>query len=163
MRKITIFILSLFFTCASSANTREEIEAFALSLIEIVKSSNASAFQKVGCVEIPCGNIGLEYIFGKNESSENFKMIMSRKDVTYKIFGPYTVEPEYPGATYSIVFYSPSNSPFNATGGISMEVGSSELYKSFLQTQVTVIGGKVLFQRVPFYLESHHPYIGDYG
>lgn len=163
MKRFTIFILSLFFSYGSNANTHKKIEDFALFLIKTVKSSDVSEFQKVGCVKIHCGEIGIEYIFGENESSKKFNMIMSKEDVTYRIFGPYTVEPEYPGATYSIIFYSPSKSPFDAAGEISMEVGSNELYKSFLQTQVTVVDGEVLFQRVPFYLESHHPYIGDYG
>ena len=164
MRKITLFTFLIALSSTSFADSNVEIvERFSRSLIEIVKRSNKDEFKKIGCVKIPCGNIGLQYIFGDNDSSAKFREIMSYKDISFKVFGPYTVEPEYENSSYTILFYSLSNSPFDNQGGINEDYGYAELYKSFLQTQITIIDGKVLFQRVPFYLESHHPYVGDYG
>jgi hypothetical protein len=163
MKKVVLFIISILVSAICFADPRQDIETFSKSLIGIIKDTKVDEFKNINCVQIPCGDIGLEFIFGEKDSSAKFHEIMSQKDITFKIFGPYSVESEYPESTYSVVFYSPSHSPFNAEGRISMDVGYAELYESFLQTQVTVIDGKVLFQRVPFYLESHHPYVGDYG
>ena len=161
--KSSLFAITILFSCVCASETGNKIERFSEYLIEIIRDSKVEEFRKIGCVNISCGEIGLELIFGENERSEKFKEIMSKKDLAVEIFGPYTVEPEYPDATYSIVFFSLSNSPFNAEGGISKEIGYAELYNSFLQTQVTIINGEIYFQRVPFYIESHHPYAGDYG
>lgn len=163
MKKLAIFILFTMLSSASIATELDSIEVFAASLINIIRTGNVDEFKKIDCVKIPCGDIGKSLIVGNNDSSNKFKEIMSKDDITFKIFGPYTVEPEYPDATYSIVFYSLSNPPFGSDGGINMDVGYAELYRTFLQTQVTVVDGEILFQRVPFYLEYHHPYVGDYG
>lgn len=163
MKTSVLFIVALIFSASGYANDLKVVEKFAADLIDMIKVSDVMKFEKVRCLKIPCGNIGVEYIFGSNESSQSFKSIMSEKDISYKVFGPYTVEAEYVDSSYTIVFYSKSNSPFGPDGKINIELGFTELYRTFLQTQVTVVEGKVLFQRVPFYLESHHPYAGDYG
>lgn len=140
-----------------------DVAAFAQQLIQIVKRSNIEEFKQIKCIKIPCGDIASNIIFSKDSEQSNFIEIMSATDITFKIVGPYTVEEEFPNATFTIVFYSQSNNPFDSKGNINMEKGFNELYRSFLQTQVTLVDGKVYFQRVPFYLESHHPYVGDYG
>jgi hypothetical protein len=163
MKTIILFITSMLFSVSASSGDLEVVEGFAAELIDIVKNSDVTRFKEIGCVKISCGNIGIGYIFGDNDSSHYFKEIMSKKDITFKVFGPYTIEKEYVDSSYGIVFYSKSNSPFGPNGTIDPDVGYAQLYRTFLQTQVTVVAGKVLFQRVPFYLESHHPYVGDYG
>lgn len=161
-----ILLLFFFTLLALSVEAQADVgkvTAFSKNLIQIVKSSNVEEFKQIECIKIPCGDIGATIVFGDGKKPTRFVEIMSSKDITFKAFGPYTVEEESPNATFTIVFYLPNNSPFDAEGNITMDRGFAELYKSFLQTQVTVKQGKVYFQRVPFYLESHHPYVGDYG
>jgi len=164
MKRIAFLVILIGFSgkCFSLSGM-ELVEEFSKDLIEIVNNRKLEEFKKIDCVKIPCGSIGLDYIFGNSDNSQKFRAIMAKEDITFKIFGPYTVEQEYKDMSYTIVFYSSSKSPFTAIGHIDTEYGYTELYESFLQTQIAVIGGRVLFQRVPFYLESHHPYVGDYG
>ena len=105
----------------------------------------------------------LESIFGPAESISNFQNIMRLPSLEFRVVGPYTREEQWPNATYTIIYYDSENSPFVSENEIPKEVGQANLYKSFLQTEVTVVDGEVRFHRVPFHLGSHHPYVGEYG
>ncbi len=163
MKKLALFTLLICLSYNCLAHKNSSLDKFAKSLVQTIKDGNVKRFKEIECIKISCGVIGLEIIFNQKRKPINFSSIMSQDDLVYKIVGPYTVEPEYPDASYTIIFYSVSNSPFDMDGGISQSVGNAELYKSFLMTQVTIVGDRVLFQRVPFYLETHHPFVGDYG
>ena len=162
--KFIAFFMLLFVVSGDSfASLNEELDKFAKSLIEIVTYGEREEFSKIECMKISCGDIGTEIVFDDKRKPRSFKSIMSQDDLTYKIIGPFTIEPEFPDSSFTIVFYSISNSPFDVNNEISRSKGFAELYKSFLMTQVTVVGDKIVFQRVPFYLEAHHPFVGDYG
>ena len=163
IKKLALFILLICLSDKCLAYKHSALDRFAKSLVQTIKDGNIKKFKEIECIKISCGNIGLEIIFDEKRKPVNFRSIMSQYDLVYKVVGPYTVEPEYPEASYTIVFYSVSNSPFDMDGAISQSVGYAELYKSFLMTQVTIVGDRILFQRVPFFLETHHPFIGDYG
>ncbi len=73
MKKIILFIGSILFSVSATSGDLEIVEGFAAELIEIVKSSDVTRFKEIGCVKIPCGDIGIEYIFRGNDSSQSFK------------------------------------------------------------------------------------------
>lgn len=160
--KLALIIFILAIAGKVAAEPIDVVERFASHLIAIVSSSNKDEFSKIPCMKIECGDLGVQYVFGEGQIVTPYERLLSHGEIKYKILGPYTVEPEYKNTSYTIVFYLNSKSPFNAKGTIDSDYGFEEINKSFLQTQVTVLNSSVYFQRVPFYIEAHHPYAGDY-
>lgn len=160
--KIALIICVLAFAGTAAAEPIDVVERFANHLIAIVSSANKDEFSKIPCMKIECGDLGVQYVFGEGQIVTSYERLLTNNEIKYKILGPYTVEPEYENSSYTIVFYLNSKSPFNPNGVIDSDYGFEEMNKSFLQTQVTVVNDLVYFQRVPFYIEAHHPYAGDY-
>jgi len=139
--------------------------AFSEQVKSIISSSDIKSFKNLDCHPSNCtnDNYTIETIFSDENNDTDFEKILKGSDVRIKIIGPYTYEPDSPQSSYTVIFFSASNYPFDSNGKISNEVGVRELYKSFLQMIVTIKDGVAGFNRVPFHLESHHPYVGDYG
>lgn len=160
------FLILLCFSSMSSADGKESLVfAFSKQVKSIIASSDIKAFKSLDCHPSNCTNDSytIETIFSDVKKETSFEKILKGSDVIIKIIGPYTYKPDWPQGSYTVIFYSASNSPFDSNGNISEEVGVRELYKSFLQMIVTIREGVVGFHRVAFHLESHHPYVGDYG
>jgi len=164
--KYHIFLILFFLSSMSFADENESlVRSFSMQVKSIISSSDIKAFKNLGCHPNNCTNNSytIKTIFADSKKETDFEKILKGSDVRVKIIGPYTYESNLPQSSYTVIFYSASNSPFNSNGKISDEVGIRELYKSFLQMIVTIRNGVAGFNRVPFHLESHHPYVGDYG
>lgn len=162
---ILIYILSV--SAGYVGGQREVIQKFADSLRIMVANSDEIGFKKLSC--IPDRNKDcarnpdlLNRIFA-GEKDSNFEKIIRMPGLNIKILGPLTIEDKWLEKSYIVFFYDESLSPFGQNGRISDEVGQRELFKSFLQTIVTIVNGKAYFHRTPFYMYRHHPYVGDYG
>jgi hypothetical protein len=165
MKYIQILFLFIFSPTVFSEDVESLVLSFSKKIKSAVVSSDLEAFKSLACLPTNCTNndYTIDRIFSNVKNDTDFERILKGNDVQVKIIGPYTYEPEWPKSSFTVIFYSASNSPFDSNGEISEEVGVQELYKSFLQTIVTIRDGVVGFHRVPFHLESHHPYVGDYG
>ena len=155
------------FTFILSFSIKAENEVLAIKLFSedvrtliatraIEKFSNIPYFPESNSLS----NTARESIFGIDS---NFENIMKNERVKLKVYGPFTYDESLPNATYVVIYYDPKESPFDISGNISDKVGVNELYHSFLQMVVTIKNGVVYFHRTPFYIESHHPYVGEYG
>jgi len=159
------FILFLSFNLAADQN--DKVLEFGENLKNIIAKSDQESFKSIQCLpennyDCSSNSYALKAIFADDKNSD-FEKIMRTADLEIKIYGPLTIEEEYKDQSYVLVFYSPSNSPFGQNGYVSDEVGQRELYKSFLQTIVTLSDGVVYFHRTVFYIGRHHPYVEDYG
>ena len=150
---------------SSARASYEMVHEFALELGRVIAESDVHGFLQLTCVPEPCTNseIAAQRVFGASNSISSFERIMRNPSLKVQITGPYTSEDRWSNSTYTIIYYDPTNSPFNSEEKIPHKTGLRELYESFLQTEVTVSEGAVHFHRVPFHLEAHHPYVGDYG
>ena len=165
MKYIYILILFLFSSIAFADDGELLVLSFSQKVKSIVASSDVEAFKNLDCHPENCTSAPytIEKIFSDAKKDTYFEKILKGSDVQIKIIGPFTYKPDWPKSSFTVIFYSASNSPFDNNGEISEEIGVRELYKSFLQMIVTIRDGVVGFHRVPFHLESHHPYVGDYG
>lgn len=159
-------MLICFFSVALcyAGEPEESVRNFAEAVRSIISKSDKSSFINLPCVPSECSDsrTALEIIFGGEEES-HFERIMRNPNLKILIQGPFTYEIKWPNQSYVVIFYDPAKSPFNEKGIISDGIGLKELYKSFLQMIVTITEGEVSFHRVPFYIEAHHPYVGNYG
>jgi hypothetical protein len=165
MKYLHILILFLFSSIVFAEDSESLVLSFSNKVKSAVASSDVETFKNLECHPKNCTNDGytIKEIFSDAENDTNFEKILKENDVQIKVVGPYTYNSDWPKSSYTVIFFSSSNSPFDSNGEISDEVGVRELYKTFLQMIVTIRDGVVGFHRVPFHLESHHPYVGDYG
>jgi len=161
--KIILMLLLLLLTFSSQAN--EKVKIFANKIVSLIASSNIDGFKKLPCYPTNCTNSKYiqASIFGNGIHQTQFEKILADSNLRIKVISPAAKGNKHLHATYVVVFYSSKYSPFDISGNISIEYGYKELYSSFLQTSVSIHNGNVGFNQVPFYLESHHPYVEDYG
>jgi len=159
----TIALMTLL-QVSSAQTSNEQVQAFAFEVRRLIAESDISGFRQLSCV--PANNTiseeAIERIFGPSDSTSDFERIMREPMLEVEIIGPYTREDHWPNSSYMITYYTSESTPFDSNDRISDEIGRKELYKSFLEMEVTISNGTVHFHRTPFYLGAHHPYVGDY-
>ena len=135
------FLILLFLSPMSFADEEESLVlTFSKQVKSIISSSDIKAFKKLDCHPSNCTNdsFTIETIFANTQNDTDFEKMLKGSDVRIKIIGPYIYESALPKSSYTVIFFSASNSPFDINGKISNKIGVRELYKSFLQTVVTI-------------------------
>lgn len=164
--KILTLLFLVFLSASAFANSDKVlVKGFAKSIIYSIANNDIETFKKLACHPSNCTDDKhtIKTVFGSEDIETSFEKVFKANDIEIKIIGPYTYESKYSNKSYTIVFFNASDSPFNKDGVVTTEIGIKELFNSFFQTVVTIKEGEAGFHRVPFHLESHHPYVGDYG
>lgn len=161
MRKIIFLIIFLVSAC--DASEKEKIEFFADNIRHLVASEKRMAFKELPVFPgMKISGDAVVYVFGSGEEGDLGFVKFLSKDVLIKIYGPYVRNDADHQHSYSIVFYDPERISPNEIGNFN----SIEIQKywgmAFLETVVTVVDGKVMFHRTPFYFGSHAPWAEDY-
>ena len=141
MKYIYSFLLVFLSSVSIADESKSLVLNFSKEVQSIIASSDVQAFKNIVCHPSNCTDISyhIETVFGNTQTDTPFEKILKANDLRIKITGPYTYNPKWPQSSYTVIFYTVSNSPFDSNGKISEKVGVRELYKSFLQTVVTVI------------------------
>ena len=170
MKVRTAAILALSLSLGSACSLRatspenEVVLVFAEKVASAIKDGDSQGFENFQCVPQPCMFPEVtEMVFGASSERYKFQEVLSQKSIKIVVVGPYTEETPWPLSTYTVMYIDPVASGLAESGEVNQEYGVRELYRSFLQTQVTVVNNTAKFHRTPFHLGAHHPYVEEYG
>ncbi len=160
-------ITSIFISSMSLAeeNHSEQITKFSEEIINVFSEKNSEGLNKLECLPKENDDFcedALVHLYGKKQPSSLVKLLR-KPSVKVKVFGPYTYEEKFHGKSYLIIFYDSEAIDSDKLEMLSSQQIKKRWMKSYAETVVLFLNGKIGFHRTPFYYGAHAPWADDYG
>ena len=158
MKNIIFFIA--FFVSACNASEKVKVESFSNDIKQLIAFEKREEFRMLPVFpNMEVSNDALSLIF---EVGNGYVDFFAGRNISIKIYGPYMRSDAEGYSSYSIVYYHPKKIKTDTKGHFK----STEIQKywgtGYLETIVTIVDGRVMFHRTPFYYGSHAPWAEDY-